>query len=96
MAVYIDNDGVAHIVVLSDQKMVMDNTTSPTYDYYTEAKAPNILKNSTTGWRRSRMRKDGTEFVFARTGAAGTENDGYIFPGPTGSPTLTAQVYGED
>lgn len=96
MSATIDNDGIAHLVVLADQKSIMDNTTSATYDYYTEAKSPNLLKNSQTGWRRSRMKKDGTEFVFARTGAAGTETDGYVFPGPTGSPTLTAQVYGED
>lgn len=96
MSVFIDADGVAHIVVINNPKFVSDTTTSATFDYYTEAKSPNLLENSTTGWRRYRTRKDGTKGAYARTAAAGTENDGYIFPGPTGSPTLTAQTYGED
>lgn len=96
MPATIETDGIAHTVVINEPKFVMDTTSSATYDYFTEAKSPDLLKNSQTGWKRSRMKKDGTEHVYARTGASGTENDGYVFPGPTGTPSLTAQVYGED
>jgi len=92
----IQTDGIVHGVFINDPKFVSDTTTSATYDYYTEARTPSLLKNSQTGWKRYRMKKDGTEFVYARTGAAGTETDGFVFPGPTGTPSLTAQVYGED
>lgn len=96
MAVHIDVNGRGQVVVINDPKFVMDTTTSATYNYYTEARSPNLLKSSATGWRRYRTKKDGTEGVYARTGTAGTETDEYVFPGPTGSPTLTAQTYGED
>ena len=96
MPTTIETGGIAHTVVINDSKYVSDTTTSATYAYFTEARSPNFLKNSATGWRRYRMKKDGTEFVYARTGAAGTETDEFVFPGPTGTPSLTAQVYGED
>lgn len=89
-------DGIIETIMIDNPKFVVDTGTSATYDYYTEAENPKLLKSSPTGWLRYRTKKDGTEGVYGRTGAAGTETDGFVFPGPTGSPTLTAQVYGED
>lgn len=97
MPAYREVNGVIHTGDIVSPKSFTDTTSSATYDYYLEADKPNRLKSASTGWRRARAKKDGTEFEYARTGSDGTTaTDEFIFPGPTHATSYLTQAYGED